>query len=50
MDQTNRDIQQSQKSIYAEQGNVYVTYAGERRIPHALTPPFSHRNLSWAPG
>src|SRR5690606_33540111 len=27
------------KSIYAEQGNVYVTYAGERRIPHALTPP-----------
>lgn len=39
MDQTNRDIQQGQKSIYAEQGNVYVAHAGERRIPHALTPP-----------
>lgn len=39
MDKTNRDIQQGPKSIYAEQGDVYVTYAGERRIPHALTPP-----------
>lgn len=39
MDQSNRNIQQDQKSIYAEQGNVYVTYAGECRIPQALTPP-----------
>ena len=39
MDQSNRDIQQGPKSIYAEQGDIYVTYAGERRIPHALTPP-----------
>ncbi|MBK7364078.1 MAG: tetratricopeptide repeat protein [Nitrosomonas sp.] len=39
MDQSNRNIQQDQKSVYAEQGDVYVTYAGERRIPHALTPP-----------
>ncbi|HMW20614.1 MAG TPA: tetratricopeptide repeat protein [Nitrosomonas sp.] len=39
MDQSNRNIQLGQKSVYAEQGDVYVTYAGERRIPHALTPP-----------
>lgn len=39
MDQTTRNIQQGQKSVYVEQGDVYVTYAGERRIPHALTPP-----------
>lgn len=45
MDKTNRDIQLGQKSLYVEKiekgGRLNVTYAGERRIPHALTsPPF----------
>ena len=39
MDETKRTTEQGGKSIYAEQGDVYVTYAGERHIPHALTPP-----------
>ena len=39
MDETKRNTEQGGKSIYAEQGDVYVTYAGERHIPHALTPP-----------
>jgi tetratricopeptide (TPR) repeat protein len=39
MSENNRDIQQGEKSVYAEKGNVFITYAGERRVPHALTPP-----------
>ncbi len=39
MSETNRDIQQGDKSVYAEKGNVYINYPGERRVPHALTPP-----------
>ena len=39
MEEKNRTTEQGDKSVYAEQGDVYVTYAGERRLPHALTPP-----------
>ena len=41
MSEEKRHIRQEQKSVYAEQGNVYVTYSGERRIARLLTaPPF----------
>ncbi len=39
MRETKRTVQQGEKSIYVEQGEVHITYAGERRIPRALTPP-----------
>ncbi len=43
MDQSNRNIQQGPKSIFVEKvekgGQLNITVAGERRIPHALTPP-----------
>ncbi|WP_411728392.1 tetratricopeptide repeat protein [Methyloglobulus sp.] len=37
MNDQNRNVQQGEKSVYAEQGDVHITYAGEREILRALT-------------
>ena len=37
MSEDKREIKQEQKSVYAEQGNVYVTYASDRKIPKILS-------------